>query len=113
MSAVFFFSFPKAITADGTYLSDPKNVEQDSNQFVLATVVASRTDGSYITTLQHSVDGGTTWADVDSTSAQAANGAVTKSVTANVISIIRLKIVASAVTTGATVTGKLFWGKAR
>jgi len=113
MSAANFFQFTQSITADGTYVSDAKDIEQYSIHLVLAAITTDLTDGSYVVTLQHTPDAGTNWVDVDSLTAITTEKAATKSIADHVISIIRLKVVATSVTTGATVNAKLFWGKLR
>jgi hypothetical protein len=113
MSATNFYAFTKAITGNGTSTSDPKDIGAYSTGLVLTGRLSNFTDGSYVVTLQHSIDGGSTWVDVTSMTALAAAGGGYKSVTDYVISLVRLKVVASTVTTGATIDARIYWDKLR
>lgn len=113
MSATNFYAHTEIITADGTFTSDPKDIGAYSIGLVLTGRLYDFTDGSYVVTLQHSVDGGTTWVDVTSMTALSAAGAGYKSVTDHVISLVRLKVVASSVTDGGTIDARLYWDKLR
>jgi len=111
MSAAISFSTHIHITANGTYYSDVKDMGMFSAKPVLAAAVSSYVNGDYTVTLQHTPDAGVHWVDVDSLAAISSNTALTKSITANLISIVRLKIVAVNVVAGAVVDAYLFWDK--
>lgn len=111
MSANLSFSYHKAITANGTYFSDVKDMGMHSNRPVLAAAVSAYTNGDYTVTLQHTPDNGLHWIDVDSLAAISSATALGKSITANLICIVRLKVVAANVVAGATIDAYLYWDK--
>lgn len=98
-----------AVVANGDTLSSEfKLAEQDKGQYIELNV-SNYVDGSYVATLQHSPDG-TNWYDLTSTDSLTANGQTIKLEAIDTIMFkVRLKITASAVTSGATVSAKLHY----
>jgi len=99
----------QSITSNTTTLSSTKALPNHAVEFIIESKVASRTDGTYTTTIEHSPDG-TVWFTLDSTSAQAANGTVIKAVSGNqVFGYIRASVLSASVTAGASISVTLWY----
>ena len=96
------------IISDTTSVGTTITVPESSFNLIICSTVASRTDGTFTTTIEHSPNG-TNWFTLDATAAQSANGMVMKAVTIPSFSKVRSSIVSTGVTVGATVTVKLWF----
>ena len=98
-----------AISGDGDTLSNLFALPRSAEGAYLEFNVSSRTDGSYVLTLQHSPDG-TNWYDVQAMGAVTADGQTLLKITeTDIFYKTRLKVTASAVTTGATVNAVIHY----
>ena len=110
-----------AISSNTTTTSDSVELFQyHTKGLIVESVVSSRTDGTYTTTVEHSPDGSTWYTLTDdenaavTCAAQSANGGVLKVVLENVpmFPYLRASVASTSVTTGATVTVNLHFGDA-
>lgn len=107
--------YPAAtIATDTTTTSTARLLPAHANQVIALSTVASRTDGTYTTTIQHSADG-TNWYTWAAGSAQSSNGTVQIYVTDNkpIMPYVRASILSASTTTGATVSVELYFGNQR
>jgi len=110
------------IAADTTTTGDEFILHPHAREIIIESIVSSRTDGTFTATLQHSPDG-TTFTNVlmadGSTAfagaAQSANGTVFKFLLKNtpIFQRVRISILSSSTTSGATVECNLYHGVQR
>ena len=94
-------------TTNGTKVHVPY-----ANALFVESIVSSRTDGTFTTTLQHSHDG-STWYDLIACTAQSADGTQTKEyvegIDGAILQFIRAKVVSTSTTDGATVVVNIYY----
>ena len=90
------------VSADGTITSSAKSLNPGDKNLILTTKVSNRTDGSYALEIEHSPDG-VNWLSLGTVSGLAADGIAITRISDSSFHILRAKLTASAVTTGADV----------
>ena len=106
---------PAAVIAtDTTTLSSLRVLPVHGNQVVALSIIASRTDGTYTTTIEHSPDGVNWYVWVAGT-AQSANGSVQIYTDDHkpIMPYVRASVLSASTTTGATVSVELYFGNQR